>query len=144
MRIFFREYKKNVAFLRNVCYYESKGVFSMKIGERVKRRRLELGMSADELAKKISKNRATIYRYESEYIEKLPTTIIIPLAEALKTTPSFLMGWEDEEPNQKEDAISDIFTRLRKDTKFYEAVEKIYKLSDKQLEAVIVMISSFE
>ncbi len=69
------------------------------LGQRIKQRRQELGLSVDELAEKLSKNRATIYRYESNEIEKLPTTVLKPLAKALNTTPSALMGWEEEKNN---------------------------------------------
>lgn len=116
----------------------------MTIGERVKHKRLQLGMSADDLAKKINKNRATVYRYESEYIEKLPTTILIPLAEALHTTPAYLMGWEDELTTKNEDAVSDIFVRLRSDSKFFEATQILYELNNEQLDAVITMLSTFK
>lgn len=68
----------------------------MTIGERIKQRRKELGLSVDELADKLGKNRATIYRYESNEIEKLPTTVLEPLADVLSVSPGFLMGWEDE------------------------------------------------
>ena len=68
----------------------------MTIGERIKQRRKELGLSVDELADKLGKNRATIYRYESNEIEKLPTTVLEPLADVLGVSPGFLMGWEDE------------------------------------------------
>lgn len=66
----------------------------MNIGQRIKQRRLELGLSADDIAEKIGKNRATVYRYESGEIEDLPTSILEPLAKALSTTPAYLMGWE--------------------------------------------------
>lgn len=36
----------------------------MSVGKRIKERRNELQMSIDELAFKLNKNRATIYRYE--------------------------------------------------------------------------------
>ena len=72
----------------------------MTIGKRIENRRKELDMSADTLAQKIGKSRATIYRYENGYIEKLPTDVLIPLAEALLTTPEYLMGWTDD-PEQK-------------------------------------------
>lgn len=67
----------------------------MLIGERIKQRRKELGLSVDEVADKIGKNRATVYRYESKDIEKLPLEVLEPLAKALDTTPAFLMGWEE-------------------------------------------------
>ena len=67
----------------------------MTIGKRIKERRKQLGLTVDELAERLGKNRATIYRYESNDIEKLPTTVLEPLAKALNTTPAFLMGWED-------------------------------------------------
>lgn len=66
----------------------------MTIGERIKERRKELGLTVDELAEKLGKNRATIYRYESNEIEKLPTTVLEPLANALGVSPGYLMGWE--------------------------------------------------
>lgn len=71
----------------------------MTVGERIKSRRTQLQMSVDELAKAIGKDRATVYRYESREIEKLPLDIIVPLAKALRTTPAFIMGWEEEEFN---------------------------------------------
>lgn len=68
----------------------------MNIGNRIKQRRIDLDISAEELAAMIGKSRATIYRYENGDIENLPTTILEPLAEALETTPAYLMGWNDD------------------------------------------------
>jgi len=68
----------------------------MTIGERIRQRRKEIGMSVDELAEKLGKNRATIYRYESDEIENMPITVLEPLARALNVSPAYLMGWEDE------------------------------------------------
>lgn len=70
----------------------------MTIGERIKARRLEIGLSVDQVAEKIGKNRATVYRYESNEIEKYTLDVLIPLAEALRTSPAYLMGWEDNVP----------------------------------------------
>lgn len=68
----------------------------MQIGERIKRRREELGLSADQVADSIGKNRATVYRYESNDIKNFPIEILIPLAEVLRTTPAYLMGWDGD------------------------------------------------
>lgn len=68
----------------------------MTIGERIKARRKELGLSADDVAEKIGKDRSTVYRYERNEIIKLPTIILEPLAKALNTTPAELMGYDEK------------------------------------------------
>ena len=78
----------------------------MNIGKRIRDRRKELGLSADDLAEAIGKDRTTIYRYERGAIEKLPTNILIPIAEALHTTPAYLMGWDDD-PMDYEEWLND-------------------------------------
>lgn len=65
----------------------------MSIGQRIKNLRMKRGMTIDELAAKLGKNRTTVYRYENGDIENLPLGILDPLADALDTTPSHLMGW---------------------------------------------------
>ena len=66
----------------------------MSVGKRIKERRNELQMSVDELAFKLNKNRATIYRYEKWEIENLTIDILETMAKALDTTPQYLMGWD--------------------------------------------------
>lgn len=68
----------------------------MTKGERIKARREALGLSVGELASRLNKNRATIYRYENGDIEDMPITVLEPLAKALNTTPAYIMGWEEE------------------------------------------------
>ncbi len=68
----------------------------MDIAERIKKRRNELGITVDEIAEVLGVNRATVYRYESKEIEKMPLTVLEPLAEVLKVTPYYLMGWTDD------------------------------------------------
>lgn len=75
-------------------------MIKMTVGERIKNRREEIGMTVDELAEKLSKNRATIYRYERGDIEKLPIEILEPISRALGVSPGYLMGWTDE-PSKK-------------------------------------------
>lgn len=67
----------------------------MTVGERIKARRKELGISADELALVLGVSRSTMFRYEKGDIEKLPGDALVPIANALHTTPAYLMGWED-------------------------------------------------
>ena len=66
-----------------------------QIHERIKRLRKQNKLSVDEIVKKLNISRATYYRYESKEIEKLPLTILEPLAKILNTTPAYLMGWQE-------------------------------------------------
>ena len=75
----------------------------MTIGERIRLRRQELRISADELANRLGKNRATIYRYESNDIENLPISIVPELAKALCCSEAYLMGWQDKKSTLPDD-----------------------------------------
>ena len=84
----------------------------MTIGQRIKQRRKDMGISADELGKRIGKNRATIFRYENGDIDKLPVDILKPIAEALLTTPQELMGWGEEEKAAENGGMSEAKQQL--------------------------------
>lgn len=67
----------------------------MTIGERIKKRRKEVGMSAETLAERIGKSPATVYRYENGDIRNLDSRSLLPIADALGVTPGILMGWDE-------------------------------------------------
>ena len=67
----------------------------MSIGQRIRIKRIEQGLSIEDLAYRLGKNRTTVYRYENGDIENLPLGILDSLADALNTTPAYLMGWEN-------------------------------------------------
>lgn len=69
----------------------------MTTGNRMKNRRKELGIPVDAVAAALGVSVATVYRYENGEIEKVPGSVLEPLAKVLRTTPAYLMGW-DESP----------------------------------------------
>ena len=68
----------------------------MTTGERMKFRRKQIGLSAEKVADMLNVSPATIYRYENGDIEKVPGNRLEPIAEALCTTASYLMGWSND------------------------------------------------
>ena len=112
----------------------------MEIGIRIKKRRKEMGLSAEALGKMLGKDRSTIYRYEKGDIENVPIDILEPIAKALQTTPAYLMGWIDEEEEKKNDIQADIILRMRSDTTFMSVVEKLYSLDQDKLESINQML----
>lgn len=114
----------------------------MTIGERIKQRRKELGISVDQMADVIGKNRATIYRYECDDIENMPVTVLEPLASVLCTTPAYLMGWDLINTEQtmndiliKENSTS--YNVVRQNPKHQELLENFNKLSNEGKEEAI-------
>lgn len=73
----------------------------VNIGEKIKKRRLELNISQDELAEKMGyKSRSTIAKIEKG-VNDVVQTNIVKFAKILNTTPAYLMGWEDEAKETK-------------------------------------------
>lgn len=80
----------------------------MTTGERMRQRRKELGLSAEYVADLLNVSPVTIYRYENGGIEKMPGNILEPISRILNTTPSYLMGWNNN-PEDKEEKWTYIY-----------------------------------
>ncbi len=52
-------------------------------------------MTLEEVASHVGVSRQTLSRYETGVIGNIPSDKVEALAKALRTTPAFLMGWED-------------------------------------------------
>ena len=113
----------------------------MHIGEKIKERRESLGMSQDDLAERMGyKSRSTIAKIEKG-VNDVTQTNIVKFAEILKTTPAFLMGWEEEQ--QKNDIITDVIIRLRTDADFLSVVESLNRLDQDKILGVKQMLNAF-
>jgi len=66
-----------------------------KFGERVRARRIELGISQEELAKRLGyTSRSTINKIENGTNDVVQTRVV-DFARALQTTISYLMAWDE-------------------------------------------------
>ena len=68
----------------------------MTIGDRIKYRRKQLGLTAEAIAARLGISPATVYRYENSDILNMRSDRLAPIAETLQTTPAYLMGWTDD------------------------------------------------
>ena len=66
------------------------------IANKLREMRKEKGLTLEVLAEKLGTSRQTIHRYENGTINNIPPEKVMLLAEALETTPSRLMGWDNE------------------------------------------------
>lgn len=67
----------------------------MGIGQRIKQRRIAADMTLEEVARIVGVSRQTMSRYETGIIGNIPSDKVVLIAAALRTTPAFLMGWEN-------------------------------------------------
>ena len=68
----------------------------MTMGDRIRKARLEKGLSQAELAELLGyKSRSSINKIEVEGRD-IPRSSIVKFAQVLGVTPSYLMGWEEE------------------------------------------------
>lgn len=115
------------------------------IGTRIKNRRIELGMSQDELAEKMGyKSRSTIAKIEKG-VNDVVQANIVKFSEVLNTSVAYLMGWETnkEETSKKIDVATDILIRMEKDRDFSELVQLLYGMDSEKINAVKSMLNSF-
>lgn len=67
----------------------------MTIGERIVVARKRIGISQTSLADKINISKQTLYKYENNIITNIPFDKVEHIAMVCKVSPSYLMGWDN-------------------------------------------------
>lgn len=107
----------------------------MNLSEKIRYLRIQKGMTQAELAEKLNTTKQTIGKYENQVVTNLPLNRIQELADALDTTPAYLMGWGEEKPAEgelslpsdlSEDKLWIINKILSCDEKELNRIKKIY------------------
>lgn len=126
---FIKKYIK-VDILSILVYNLTEGtVIVMTIGDRIKKRREELQMSQEELAHLIGyKSKTSINKIELG-VQNLKQSKIKEIANALQTTPSYIMGWNDETSEQVEtkEQCNELFEKVY-GKEVHSLIEKILSL----------------
>ena len=77
------------------------GDFMATLYDRIRSRRTELGLTVEELAHKMGyKDKSSISKIENGKAD-IPQSKIAAFADALETTPAYLMGWEEQPAPQQ-------------------------------------------
>lgn len=107
------------------------------IGRRIKQRRIELGMTQEELAHKMGyASKTTINKIENG-INDVTQSKIIAFSKALETSVAYLMGWDDN--LNKDTAI--LTVDLLSDQDAMNAMKKILELSKEDKKTIYDMIN---
>mgnify|MGYP000854391266 FL=1 len=94
----------------------------MNVGEKIKLRRKELRISADDLADAVGVSRSTIFRYEKGDIEKVGPEVLKKIADKLRVSPADLMGWsgEEDEKEMSNDYTSSDLRKMAENAKTFD------------------------
>lgn len=112
----------------------------MEIGEKIKKRRMELGWSQRELAYKMGyTNNSTLVKIEKGIVD-VSQSRIVQFSKVLGVSVAYLMDWEEEQ--KKNDIQADIILRMRSDTDFMSAVENLYNLDKDKLQSINQMLNT--
>lgn len=68
----------------------------MEFNEKIKQLRLSHNMTFEDVARVVGVGKSTVRKWETGDIANMRRDKIAKLAEALHTTPAYLMGWTDE------------------------------------------------
>ncbi len=66
----------------------------MTMGDRLKRLRLQRGMTQEEVGKLVGVQRSTVQKWESGQTQNLRTSVIERLSNFFQVSPSYLMGMD--------------------------------------------------
>ena len=100
------------------------------MGTRIRKQRIMIGMTQDELAEKLCIPKTTVSAYENDKID-IKGSRIAELAKALFSTPNYLLGFEGvkDEAQRMDEGIMAMLGRIQDD--------KIKKMLLIQIEAVL-------
>lgn len=96
------------------------------MAQRIKELRQARGLTLEQVADVVGVGKSTVRKWETGMIANMRRDKIADLAKALGTTPAYLMGWEEDEPQNNispsepqltegEQMLLDLFNRVPKD-----------------------------
>lgn len=74
----------------------------MELKTIIANKRNELGLTLEDVAKICNVSISTVKRWESGEIVDIKRDKVVKLAQALHTTPAYIMGWEEEDKTKEE------------------------------------------
>lgn len=114
----------------------------MHIGDRIKARRVQLGWSQRDLAEKMGyKNHSVVARVEAGKVD-LPQSRLDQFAKVLGLSHGYLLGLVSEEASIKNDQLTKLIVRMRKDPEFFEAVSNMADLTAAEFENIKGLLSA--
>lgn len=113
------------------------------VGDKIRERRIELGMTQEELANKMGfKSKTTVTKVENN-INDVNQKRIVEYAKALNTTPAYLMGWEDDDNQDQLEIMVEQITGEHKTRPIDRILPRLLELNEKEVEIIENLLDLF-
>ena len=109
-----------------------------EMAKKIKELRKAKGLTLEDVGRLVGVGKSTVRKWETGMIANMKRDKILALANALDTTPAYLMGWEEEQ--KKNDIQADIILKMRTDETLASVVENLYKLDKEKLDTINQML----
>ena len=110
----------------------------MELGQKIKKARLEKGMTQQELGKIVGVQKSAIAKYENGRVVNIKRSTLQKIASALEIRPSELMF--DESPKE----TAGLHVRILTDHELMRAIKEYHSLSEDKQKLVRDIIYSFK
>ena len=119
---------------------KKKEEYNKFVGQNILKRRKELKMTQEDLAKKLGyKSISAVAKIENG-MNGLNQSKLARIAEILETSPSALMGWTRTEAEI--DADMELLARIDRDEEFKKIARQYYAMSEKQQKYIRSMVET--
>lgn len=106
------------------------------LANKIKFLRLQHGLTLEQVAQVVGVGKSTVRKWETGMIANMRRDKIAALAQALHTTPAYLMGW-GEEPQEPSAINADL------NEKEYNLIKVFRSLSSEQQNSIIDFLERF-
>ena len=110
----------------------------MELGEKIKKARLERGLTQQELGNMVGVQKSAIAKYENGRVVNIKRSTLQKIASALEIRPSELMF--DESPKE----TASLHVRILTDHELMRAIKEYHSLSEDKQKLVRDIIYSFK
>ena len=112
----------------------------MTIGEMIRARREQLGITQVDLADRVNITKQLLWKYEAGNVTNIPLCTLERIADELKMDPAVLVGWKDKEDDELKEYLEELRTRPEMKMLF----ESSRGMTVDQVKAVVAMIEGFK
>ena len=124
-------------------------VNSLEFKDKIHNLRINLGMTLEEVASIVGVGKSTVRKWETGDIANMRRDKIAKLAEALHTTPAYLMGWDEEQKEapplvNNDPELTEILQRARDDPKIRMLFSVTKDATPEDIEKAIKIIKTLK